>query len=93
MNLSTFWWWLVRSSKDANKTSATVKNALPLLIALGALFGTDLSWLPQGWDFFVQMAAQVTALVTTVTTAWAFFRKVKSTLGGTNDVLNNPVWR
>lgn len=81
------WLWFTRSSEDAQKYSRTVKNAFPLLISLGALFGLDLSWLPEGWDFVVQVGAQATALVTTVTTAYYFFQKVKLTLGGKNAVL------
>ena len=85
-------WWLVRSSDDATKWSRTIKNALPLVISLGAIFGFDMSWLPQGWDFAVEAGAQTTALVTTLTTAYYFFRKVKLTKLGTNQVLNDRIW-
>ena len=89
MNLKTIWLWATKSSKDATKTSSTIKNALPLVIALGTIFGLDLSWLPQGWDFVVTATAQATALATTLSTAYYFFRKVQSTFGGTNAVLKN----
>lgn len=93
MTISRVWWWLIRSSEDATKMSSTIKSAIPLLIALGAAFKLDLSWLPQGWDFVVQAAAQTTAFVTTISTAYFFFRKVKLTLGGQNAVLNDPLWK
>lgn len=86
----TFITWLVSSSEDATKWSRTIKNALPLVISLGTVFGLDLSWLPQGWDFVVEAAAETTALITTVSTAYYFFQKVSLTkkLGGMQAVID-----
>lgn len=87
--MKTFIKWIATSSADASKWSRTLKNAFPLVISLGALFGLDLSWLPQGWDFVVEAGAQTTALITTLTTAYYFFEKVMTTkkLGGMRAVL------
>lgn len=87
--LKTAWLWLIKSSSDPQKMSLTVKSILVGVIPFLALVGVDTSHLPQGVDFLVGAVEQALIIVSAVTALIGFARKLKTTVLGTNAVLNS----
>lgn len=72
--------WVVKSSANKEKLSATLKNLVPLLLLLG-VDQANISVLQEG---VVGLVVGVGMVVTALGTLWALARKVWRTLNGTN---------
>lgn len=89
--LNVTFWWLVLSSKDARKYSLTFKAMLASILPVLLLVGVDASQLPEGVDMVVSVIENLGVFLSSVVALYGFFRKMKLTLGGQNDVLNNSI--
>jgi hypothetical protein len=86
MNFTSLLNWFIRSSQDPKKFSLTIKSALLALITILATLGYDTSSLPEGVDLIVTSAEQTLIFTSTVLTLIGFFRKVKITRLGKNEL-------
>lgn len=95
MNLiKTAWLWLVYSSADPQKFSLSVKAALTLALTYGSM-AAGLAHIQVPSEMFTQLIDAVALLiqaiafvVSSIVGIFAFYRKVQTTLDGTNQVIN-----
>jgi hypothetical protein len=81
--------WVLLSSKDPKKVSATVKSAAVGVAAIAGLFGAS-SEAILGLSEPVANAINMTVLaISAIGVVLGAVRKARRTLSGTNEVLNN----
>ena len=87
--------WLILSSKNPQQVSLTIKGvlvgAVTYVVFFAGLFHVTLSPsdLTSLIESVVQVIEMVLTLVSVITTAWGFARKIYTSLVGENKVLNN----
>ena len=92
--IKKMWYWLVKSSANANNWSLTVKGALvsiiPIIIMVTNLANIHLQTadLTATTDAIVSIVAGFATLVSAVITTVGLVRKLYKTIVGTNAVLN-----
>lgn len=92
MNLSKFGYWLIRSSEDPTKWSAFIKGTGGAIITALTLTNIDVSGMPELVQELSTVAQYSALLVSSVYAMFGAVRKVKTTLLGTNKVLNDNIW-
>lgn len=82
--IKTLWDWLVKSSKDPNKISLTVKGAISTAVVVLGYFGiTGVGIDTAGLgDNVAEIAVQVVAAITALATLYGAIRKLYLTIKG-----------
>lgn len=86
--------WLVLSSQNPQKVSLTVKSFLTaattyIVFFAGILhFNIGASDVAIAIDNIVKVISDILMVISSAATAWAFIRKIGTTLNGTNKVIN-----
>lgn len=92
--LKTIWSWLVYSSVNADKISMTLKGLavglIPVIIVVFSLYNVQLESVKLNGivDSLSDIVFAVSALVSAISVTWGAFRKLWTTVHGTNAVLN-----
>lgn len=86
---SALYWWTVLSSVDARKKSLTFKAMIASILPVAVYFGVDASQLPEGIDLAVSVFEDLGVFLTSLVALYGFIRKIRTTLAGTNDVINS----
>lgn len=80
--------WLVYSSANANKYSTTIKGVLGSVITALAFFNIPTDAFIPLVDIIVNTILAIAGAISALSVLFGAIRKVKTTLGGTNAVLN-----
>lgn len=92
MNLSTIGFWIIRSSEDSKKWSSMVKGLAATVIPILAILNLDTSGFSDVFENLAIFAEYLALAITSGWAVWGAIRKVKTTILGTNAVLNDRVW-
>lgn len=87
--LNTVWNWLILSSADENKLSATIKGSaiFTIAIAVASIFHIDLSNISTS---LVSLIVALSQICGALYAAYGAIRKLYRTFKSTNKVLNSP---
>lgn len=85
--------WIMLSSQDSTKVSLTLKSTLTLLVTALTIIGLPKAELGTLADQIVTLVQGVLVVVSAATGVWGMVRKINTTMGGTNSVLNDPSLR
>lgn len=89
--LTNVWNWLVLSSADENKMSATIKGSIWFAIISAGASLLHINGLSDVADHGVSFIVEVIRAITGAYALWGAFRKVSRTVGGNNAVLNSNI--
>lgn len=88
--IKKIWNWIILSSEDSTKLSLTLKSALTLLVTALTIIGLPKAELGALADQIVTLVQDLLMVISAVTGVWGLMRKINTTMGGTNSVLNDP---
>lgn len=92
MNFTKISYWLIRSSEDPSKWSAFVKGIGGAIITAMTMINLDTSGMPELVQELSTVAQYLALLMSSMYAMFGAIRKVKTTLLGTNKVLNDRIW-
>lgn len=81
--------WIVLSSEDSSKISKSILGFGSLVISFLVFAHVNTSGMPELLQAFITFVDWALKAISAAVTVWGMFRKVSSTLGGTNAVLND----
>lgn len=92
MTLTQAFYWVIRSSENPQKWSATIKGIAASIIPVLAILHFDTSALPEVFQNLAMFAEYFALGISAGYTTWGAIRKAKTTILGTNQVLNDRIW-